>query len=103
MRWKSKYHSREGTIVASYCPGCSCPTSRHFRLKELLRQRLVECGWRDELKKHCKEVVKSKGMEQITVEELVSEITPKGRALVPDAVKKELLQRIRGFLAQQAA
>ena len=42
-------------------------------------------------------------MEEITVEELVSEITPKGRALVPDTVKKELLQRIRAFLAQQSA
>ena len=24
------------------------------RLKELLRTRLVECGWRDQLKQHCK-------------------------------------------------
>eukprot|EP00051_Salpingoeca_urceolata_P026874 m.479099 g.479099 ORF g.479099 m.479099 type:complete len:97 (+) comp21314_c0_seq1:319-609(+) len=71
------------------------------RLKEMLRQRLLECGWRDQLKAHCKEVVKSKGMEQISVEELVNEITPKGRAIVPDEIKKELLQRIRTFLATQ--
>ena len=25
-----------------------------FRLKEMLRTRLVECGWRDQLKQHCK-------------------------------------------------
>jgi len=25
-----------------------------YRLKELLRNRLVECGWRDELKQYCK-------------------------------------------------
>eukprot|EP00911_Craspedida_sp_UC1_P000693 UC1_evm1s529 len=49
------------------------------RLKELLRQKLVECGWRDKLKAHCKEVVKQRGLEQITVEELVAQITPKGR------------------------
>jgi len=24
------------------------------RLKELLRNRLIECGWRDELKQYCK-------------------------------------------------
>jgi len=47
--------------------------------------------------------VQEKGVEKITVEELVSQITPKGRSLVPDAVKKELLQKIRGFLAQQSA
>ena len=71
------------------------------RLKELLRTRLIECGWRDQLKAYCKEIVKEKGLEHITVDDLVSEITPRGRALVPDQVKKELLQRIRSFLAQQ--
>lgn len=72
------------------------------KLKELLRTRLIECGWRDQLKVHCKEIVRQKGLENITVDDLVAEITPKGRALVPDQVKKELLQRIRSFLAQQA-
>jgi len=72
------------------------------KLKELLRTRLIECGWRDQLKVHCKEIVRQKGLENITVDDLVAEITPKGRALVPDQVKKELLQRIRSFLAQQS-
>ena len=68
------------------------------RLKALLREKLVECGWRDQLKAHCKEVIKNKGLEKITVEDLVAEITPRGRATVPDAVKAELLQKIRDFL-----
>ncbi|CAH1780514.1 unnamed protein product [Owenia fusiformis] len=77
-------------------------TGERERLKELLRTRLIECGWRDQLKAHCKEVVRQKGLEHVTVDDLVSEITPKGRALVPDTVKKELLQRIRTFLSQQS-
>jgi len=77
-------------------------TGERERLKELLRTQLVECGWRDQLKQHCKDVVKQKGLEHITVDDLVAEITPKGRELVPDQVKKELLQRIRAFLAQQS-
>uniref|UniRef100_A0A8C9FW91 Transcription and mRNA export factor ENY2 n=1 Tax=Pavo cristatus TaxID=9049 RepID=A0A8C9FW91_PAVCR len=48
------------------------------------------------------DVIKEKGLEHVTVDDLVAEITPKGRALVPDSVKKELLQRIRTFLAQHA-
>ena len=68
------------------------------KLKELLRNKLSECGWRDELKAYCKDVIKNKGLEKITVEELVAEITPRGRATVPDAIKAELLQRIRKFL-----
>ncbi|RVE66720.1 hypothetical protein OJAV_G00110360 [Oryzias javanicus] len=73
------------------------------RLKELLRAKLVESGWKDQLKAHCKDVIREKGLEHVTVEDLVTEVTPKGRALVPDSVKKELLQRIRAFLAQHAA
>ena len=65
-----------------------------------------------------KEVIKQRGLDNITVEELVSEITPKGRsesselcfeilnirilASVPAPVKQELLQRIRKFLATAA-
>ncbi|EDO41625.1 predicted protein [Nematostella vectensis] len=71
------------------------------RLKELLRTKLIECGWRDQLKDYCKEIIKQKGLDNVTVEDLVKTITPKGRALVPDEVKRELLQRIRQFLAEK--
>lgn len=68
------------------------------RLKQLLRERLIECGWRDELKEQCKRIVKDRGFENITTNELAREITPIGRATVPDAVKAELLTSIRRFL-----
>lgn len=47
---------------------------------------------------HCKEIIRGKGLEKISVDELVDEITPRGRATVPDDIKAELLQRIRKFL-----
>jgi hypothetical protein len=74
------------------------------------------------LKEHCKEVIRKKGLEKVTVEDLVAEITPHGRgkhpprllaityifirkndicidlATVPEDVKAELLKRIRLFL-----
>uniref|UniRef100_A0A8C6BRM0 Transcription and mRNA export factor ENY2 n=1 Tax=Monodon monoceros TaxID=40151 RepID=A0A8C6BRM0_MONMO len=50
-------------------------------VKELLRAKLIECGWKDQLKSHCKEVIKEKGLEHVTVDDLVAEITPKCRAL----------------------
>uniref|UniRef100_A0A8C5KPM2 Transcription and mRNA export factor ENY2 n=1 Tax=Jaculus jaculus TaxID=51337 RepID=A0A8C5KPM2_JACJA len=71
--------------------------------ERLLRAKLIESGWKDQLKAHCKEVTKEKGLEHVTVDDLAAEITPKGRALVPDSVKKEVLQRIRTFLAQHAS
>ena len=54
-----------------------------------------------QLKLEAKNIVKEKGLEEVKLEDIVAGITPKGRALVPDAVKRELLARIKDFLAQQ--
>lgn len=70
------------------------------QMKQLLRKRLMENGWRDQMKAYCKDIVKERGLENITVDELVQEITPKGRALVPDSIKKEMLARLRQYLSQ---
>ncbi|KAJ7974804.1 Transcription and mRNA export factor ENY2, partial [Quillaja saponaria] len=73
------------------------------RLMELLRERLAECGWRDEMKALCSRAfVKKKGRNNVTVDDLVHVITPKGRASIPDSVKAELLQRIRTILVSAA-
>ncbi|KAK3867358.1 hypothetical protein Pmani_005552 [Petrolisthes manimaculis] len=77
-------------------------TGEKERLKDMLRQRLTECGWRDELKEHAKDIVRERGLQKVTVDELVKEITPKGRQLVPDAVKRELLAEIKKFLSAQS-
>jgi len=71
------------------------------RLKQLLTNRLVECGWKDEMKQYCKEVIRNKGSDKFTLDELVADITPKGRSTVPDNVKAELLKRIRAFLKDE--
>ena len=94
-------------------------TGEKERLKEHLRNRLIESGWREELKLEAKQVstesegffssstasvlqvVDKKGLANVTLEDLVKDITPKGRAAVPDAVKKELLVKIQDFLSKQ--
>ncbi|KAG2261410.1 hypothetical protein Bca52824_068489 [Brassica carinata] len=47
---------------------------------ELVRNRLVESGWKDELWIACREeYVKKKGRKDVTVDELIRAITPKAR------------------------
>ncbi|XP_037823930.1 enhancer of yellow 2 transcription factor [Lucilia sericata] len=70
------------------------------KLKDLLCNRLAECGWRDEVRLMCRTIIKEKG-SNVKVEQLISEVTPKARAIVPDAVKKELLMKIKAILAAQ--
>ncbi|OIW02970.1 hypothetical protein TanjilG_13607 [Lupinus angustifolius] len=77
-------------------------TGEKERLMELLRERLVDCGWKDEMKSLCRAFVKKKGRNNVTVDELIHVITPKGRASVPGSVKAELLQRIQSFLVSAA-
>ena len=71
------------------------------RLVNLLRNRLLECGWRDQVVENCKEVVRQHGVEGITLEKLIQDVTPKARASVPDSVKKELLSRIKNSLSNE--
>ncbi|XP_011299564.1 transcription and mRNA export factor ENY2 [Diachasma alloeum] len=69
-------------------------------LKELLRRRLVECGWRDQVKIICKDLIKENGHD-ITYDILLATVTSTARSLVPDSVKKELLQKIKNQLLAQ--
>jgi len=77
------------------------------RLKELLRKKLIERGWRDELKDYCKEVIKSKGLEQISVEDLVRPPAPPrspplGRKCTPAAAQRRTSRAWRAAAAQRA-
>ena len=46
----------------------------------------------------CAEIIRSKGLERINLEDLVEELLPRGRSLVPTAVKEDLLGQIKLFL-----
>ncbi|KAF2357091.1 Transcription factor enhancer of yellow 2 [Trinorchestia longiramus] len=72
-------------------------TGEKERLKEKLKNRLTESGWKDDMKAHAKDIVKERGLNQITVDDLVRAITPRGRESVPTSVKQELLSDIKDF------
>eukprot|EP00099_Drosophila_melanogaster_P015937 NP_524846.1 enhancer of yellow 2 [Drosophila melanogaster] len=76
-------------------------TGDRSKIKDLLCSRLTECGWRDEVRLMCRNILMEKGTNNsFTVEQLIAEVTPKARTLVPDAVKKELLMKIRTILTE---
>ncbi|CAO1361173.1 unnamed protein product [Diamesa serratosioi] len=69
-------------------------------LKDLLQQRLIECGWSDEVRLMCRELIaKESGL--ITVDNMVDKVTPQARMAIPDTVKKELLHKIKKVLMQE--
>ncbi|RXH89256.1 hypothetical protein DVH24_031613 [Malus domestica] len=56
------------------------------RLMELLRERLIECGWKDEMKALCRAFIKKKGRNNVTVDDLVHVMTPKGRGSIESII-----------------
>ncbi|GAB0086827.1 Enhancer of yellow 2 transcription factor [Sergentomyia squamirostris] len=75
-------------------------TGDRARLKDLLRARLMECGWTDQLRLTCREIVKAED-GKVNVDQLVQQVTPKARTMIPAEVKKELLMKIKTLLMQQ--
>lgn len=55
-----------------------------------------------QMKQLCRDSIREHGVHSVTVEGLVSELTPQGRKAVPNEVRQELLLRIRKFLAATA-
>ncbi|XP_055596361.1 enhancer of yellow 2 transcription factor [Uranotaenia lowii] len=70
------------------------------KLKDLLRNRLNACGWSDQVRLLCREAIKEQD-NAVNCDALIQQVTPKARALIPDTVKKELLQKIKTILIQQ--
>lgn len=78
-------------------------TGERNRIVELLRHRLYECGWKEEVAASCKQLVKDRGVDNVTVDDLVREVTPGARKSVPDSIKQELLSTIKKFFEAQMA
>lgn len=71
-----------------------------IRLKDLLRLRLSECGWSDQVRLLCRDTVKDEA-GRVNVDKILQKVTPEARRLVPDAVKMELLQKIKKIINKQ--
>lgn len=67
------------------------------RLKDDLRQQLIDCGWREQVKQRCKAVIKERGMD-ITVEELIGTVSQSANDAVPLEIRNDLLLKLNHFL-----
>ena len=70
---KKKYN----TTLQKYLTDKLEETGEKERLTELLKERLIECGWRDELKVYCREKMAArakKGSASLNVDALTREV-----------------------------
>ena len=48
----------------------------------MLREQLIKSGWRDSLKAECRRVVQEQGLDNISVDEIIRQVTPIARCKV---------------------
>ena len=78
-------------------------TGERERLKQDFAKKLIRTrtsngvNWREQLTEYCIEYLKNKGVERVTVDEIVAKIAPQGRATVPEALRDELLENVHSF------
>lgn len=71
------------------------------RYQILLRRRLQESGWCDQVRLQAREILKEKG-PNTSLDQLLEELLPQGRAIVPSSIKKELLLKVKDGLMRSA-
>jgi Transcription factor e(y)2 len=64
------------------------------RLKSWVRQRLIESGWKDQVKEKCSAIVASRRGGPISAELLAAGVTSFARESVPPSLKSQLLERV---------
>jgi enhancer of yellow 2 transcription factor len=77
-------------------------TIRRCRIQQDFTAKLVQCGWRDELKDVAKYSVRDcGGITEVTLDELVAQVVPHGEATVPQTIKEEMMEQIRQAVRQE--
>ena len=64
-------------------------------VSDLVSERLVSSGWRDQVKERCMLLLEK---ETLTVDELVAKVSGFARESVPLSVKSEVLEKVRHML-----
>lgn len=70
------------------------PTNSDELLK-VLRSRLIESGWRDKVANMTRDIIEKDGIQNVKLEQILNEVRPKARMIVPEEVKTEMLELIR--------
>ncbi|KAK0426294.1 hypothetical protein QR680_009627 [Steinernema hermaphroditum] len=67
----------------------------------MLTLRLSECGWTSLVEEKCRDFIRKKGIENVTLEQVVGEVKQDARKAVPEEVKREIMDAIRAFVSKQ--
>lgn len=76
-------------------------TGEWDRVRKQLEEDLQKVGWQNELYKYCVKVIRDRGVENITLDHLLTEVTPVARKNVPKELEQHVAARVRSFLSKE--
>jgi enhancer of yellow 2 transcription factor len=76
-------------------------TGEKDRTKDWAREQLLECGWRQHILSLCTEIVKNRGLDTITMDDMIEEVLPRARAAIPAEIKTAILLKLHSALCTQ--
>lgn len=71
------------------------------RLEKEIRGKLTAIGWDDEVRRFCVKLLRERGVENVTLESLVGEVTPVARNNVPAQLREQTEASVRSFLTKE--
>ncbi|CDW52908.1 Enhancer of yellow 2 transcription factor homolog [Trichuris trichiura] len=69
-------------------------TEVYSKMLRVTRKLLHESGWDQKVEHACQEFILTNGVDKITLEQLIVEVKPIARQLIPESVKRDLLERL---------
>lgn len=70
------------------------------QLSEYLRTKLIESGWRNKLTTMCRESIHKHGVDNVSLREIIDDVSEEAKHSVPESIKNELLDKIRTVESQ---
>uniref|UniRef100_A0A5S6R3M1 Transcription and mRNA export factor ENY2 n=1 Tax=Trichuris muris TaxID=70415 RepID=A0A5S6R3M1_TRIMR len=69
-------------------------TEDYEKMLSLTRKLLHDAGWDQKVERACQDCIKRCGVDKVTLEQLIAEVKPIARQLIPESVKRDLLERL---------
>lgn len=76
-------------------------TGEWNRVRKELEENLIEVGWQNELYKYCIKVVRDRGVENISLDDLLAQVSPIARKNVPKELEQQVTGRVKNFLTKE--
>nr|CDS29860.1 enhancer of yellow 2 transcription factor [Hymenolepis microstoma] len=68
------------------------------KIRELIAQQLVDTGWYDQMKATCRKHIRNKGVDNVNVDEVVSDLEDIAKNTIPEEVTNSVTDYLKTLI-----